>query len=158
MQRTFCALVLLLAAGGALAQTLQQGQPAPAALVEQMKTVAPTRIGEQAVRAVPPTLLSGEQAKVARQGRTLVLRASDNLVGISGNELIVLDDNLEGIAAAVTALRLAGAQIHSYPALHLVLVKTARFDQLTTVRDRLAAKFPDAKFDLPVSYFPRQRR
>jgi|GEM_PF-2234540 len=158
MKRTFCALALLLAAGGALAQTLQQGQPAPAALVEQMKNVAPTRIGEQAVRVVPPALLSGEPAKAAARGRTLVLRASDNLVGISGNELIVLDDDLEGIATAVAALQLPGAQIHSYPTLHLVLVKTTRFEQLSIVRDRLTTQFPDAKFNLPVTYFPRQRR
>ncbi|MGB7479036.1 MAG: hypothetical protein WA924_01795 [Burkholderiaceae bacterium] len=159
MKRALCAIALMLAAGGALAQTLQQGQPAPAAVVEQIKDVPPTRIGQQAVRAVPPAALSGQQAKaVAENRRTLVVRDSDNLVGISSNELIVLGTDLDAIAASVAAMQLPGAQTRVYPKLKLAVVKTARFDQLETVRNRLAAAYPDARFDLPVTYFPRQKR
>lgn len=159
MKSTLCALALLLAAGGALAQTLQQGQPAPAAVVEQLKDVAPTRIGQQAVRAVPPAALNGAQVKSAAERRqTLVVRDSDNLVGISANELIVTSTDLDTVAAKIASLQLAGAQTRAYPKLKLLVVKTARFEQLETVRDQLAAAFPKAKFSLPVTYFPRKAR
>ena len=159
MKRAFCTIALLLAAGGALAQTLQQGQPAPATVVEQLKDVPPTRIGQQTVRAVPPAALSGQQAKAAAENRrTLVVRDSDNLVGVSANELVIIGADLDAVAAKVAGLQLAGAQTHAYPKLKLLVVKTARFEQLETVRDQVAAAFPEAKFNLPVTYFPRKPR
>jgi hypothetical protein len=161
MKQALCGIAIWLAASAALAQAIQQGQPAPAAVVEQIKEVPATRIGTQAVRAVPPAALAGRQANgaaMAQEGRTLVVRDSDNLVGISANELVIISADLDAVAAKVASLQLAGAQTHAYPHLKLLVVKTARFEQLETVRDRVATAFPEAKFNLPVTYFPRKPR
>ena len=53
-------------------------------------------------------------------------------------------------------MSLAGVSIKPYPKLKLLIVQTERFEQLQSVRDRLAAAFPEAKFNLPVTYFPLQ--
>ena len=145
------------------AHALQQGQPAPAAVVEQLKDTPITHIGTQSVRAVPaaPPAASGDkraQAAVAPQGSTLVVRESDNLVGISSHELVIVTPELDAVAAKVASLQLPGASTKSYPQLQLLIVKTARFEQLQTVRDQVAAAFPQAQFDLPVTYFPRKPR
>ena len=62
------------------------------------------------------------------------------------------------VAATVAGMHLPGATTHPYPKLQLLVVKTARFEQLETVRDQIAAAFPAAKFDLPVVYFPKKPR
>ncbi len=132
-----------------------------AAVVEQIKEVPATRIGSQTVRAVPPGgagRQAGERRAPAQEGRTLVVRDSDNLVGVSANELVIIGADLDAVAAKVASLQLAGAQTHAYPKLKLLVVKTARFEQLETVRDQVAAAFPEAKFNLPVTYFPRKPR
>ena len=162
MKQALHAIALLLVASGASAQTLQQGRPAPPAVVEQIKDAPPTRIGSQSVRALPPpVVMAGRQANgaaPAQEGRTLVARESDNLVGVSNNELVIINPDLDAVAAKVASLQLPGAQIHSYPRLQLLVVKTARFEQLETVRNQVAAAFPHARFDLPVTYFPRKPR
>ena len=162
MKQALHAITLLLAASGASAQTLQQGRPAPPAVVEQIKDAPPTRIGSQSVRALPPAAQSGKHANGAMaataEGRTLVARESDNLVGVSNNELVIISPDLDAIAAKVASLQLPGAQTNTYPKLQLLVVKTARFEQLETVRSQIAAAFPDARFDLPVAYFSRKRR
>ncbi|MEO7031114.1 MAG: hypothetical protein ABI351_13045 [Herbaspirillum sp.] len=176
MKQTLCYLVLLLLTGVALAHTtstsqtqqlIQQGQVVPAAVAEQLKQVPITQIGSQKVRRVPIAALAGKRANNSTDsttteastnaGGTLVARASDNLVGISTNELVIISSNLDAIVAKVATLQLAGAEIHAYPKLKLLVVKTAQFDQLETIHNSVAASFPDAKFDLPVTYFPRRR-
>lgn len=180
MKQTFCGVVVLLITGTVMAHTLstnqtqqqiQQGQVAPAAVVEQLKLVPITQIGSQKVRRVPTEALTGKRTNhVAGRtadnmtnegktttGQTLVARASDNLVGVSSNELVIISSNLDAIAAKITTLQFAGAEIHAYPKLKLLVVKTTQFDQLETIHNSVAASFPDAKFDLPVTYFPRRR-
>ena len=145
------------------AYALQQGQRAPAAVVEQLQNTPLTQIGSQSVRVVPPTAALGATAKnagatLAAHGKSLVVRERDHLVGISSHELVVITPELDAVAATVAGMHLPGATTHPYPKLQLLVVKTARFEQLETVRDQIAAAFPAAKFDLPVVYFPKKPR
>ena len=149
MKFTLLALATVLLGSSACAQTLQQGQPAPAAVVEQLKSVPVTTVGKQSVRAVPPA---------PEAGNTVVVREGDNLVGISAHELVVVGSDLAGMSAKIASLQLAGATVNSYPHLGLLVVKTARFEQLERVRNQVAAAFPNAQFDLPVTYFRRKLR
>ncbi len=159
MKRVVLILASTIACGCALAQTSPQGRPAPTAVLDQIKDVPLTHIGSQRVRALPPesplrSLAKGGSAATT----TTVVRESDNLVGISNNELVIVSPELEAIAAKVATLGLTGAQTRSYPRLQLRIVSTARFEQLETVRSQVAAAFPAAKFDLPVTYFPLKPR
>ena len=167
MKYAWIATTLCLAAcatGPALA--LQQGQPAPAAVVEQIKDAPVVHIGSHSVRAVPAAVLGAQGDKRAQAagmaqaspGKTLVVREGDHLVGISAHELVVITTDLEAVAATLARLQLPGASSKSYPQLQLLIIKTARFEQLQTVRDQLAAAFPQAKFDMPVTYFVRKPR
>ncbi|MGB6054083.1 MAG: hypothetical protein WBG17_02480 [Burkholderiaceae bacterium] len=162
MKQALYAIALLLAAGSASAQPLQQGRPAPPAVIEQVKDAPPIRIGGQSVRPLPPAVLAGKHANGAAptptEGRTLVVREPDNLVGVSANELVIVSPALDAIAAKVASLHLPGAQIHAAPKLQLLVVKTARFEQLETIRAQVASAFPEARFDLPVTYFPHKPR
>ena len=88
----------------------------------------------------------------------MVVREGDNLVGISAHELVVVGSDLAGMSATIASLQLAGATLSSYPHLGLLVVKTARFEQLERVRSQVAAAFPSAQFDLPVVYFRRKLR
>ena len=54
MKCTLLALASVLIGSTVCAQTLQQGQPAPAALLEQLKSVPVTTLGSQSGRAEPP--------------------------------------------------------------------------------------------------------
>lgn len=179
MKQTLCGMVVLLITGAAPAQAtvevqapqhVQQGHVVPAAVAEQLKQVPIIRIGSQKVRPLPPAARIGKRSSNTANsthdnsaaesetatGHTLVARASDNLVGVSTNELVIIGSNLDAIAAKVATLHLTGIQIQAYPKLKLLVVKTAQFDQLETVHNSVAAAFPDAKFDLPVTYFPRR--
>ena len=162
MKTSMFGMALLLASGIAMAQAIQPGRPAPPAVVEQIKDEPLIRIGSQSVRALPPAAQSGKHANGAQpatgEGRTLVVRASDNLVGVSANELVIVSPDLDAVAAKVASLQLPGAQTNTYQKLQLLVVKTARFEQLETVRSQVAATFPEARFDLPVIYFPQQAR
>ena len=161
MKCTLLALASVLIGSTVCAQTLQQGQPAPAALLEQLKSVPVTTVGTQSVRAVPPapTLRTrAAKAPAPEAASTVVVREGDNLVGISAHELVVVGSDLAGISATIASLQLAGATLSSYPHLGLLVVKTARFEQLERVRSQVAAAFPSAQFDLPVVYFRRKLR
>ena len=160
MKFTLLALATVLVGSSACAQTLQQGQPAPAAVVEQLKNAPLTTVGKQSVRAVPQgaVLRTRGAATASADATTVVVRESDNLVGISAHELVIVGTDLAAMSAKVASLQLAGASIHSYPHLGLLVVKTARFEQIDSVRSQVAAAFPNAKFDLPVTYFPRKPR
>ena len=161
MKFTLLALATVLLGSSACAQTLQQGQPAPAAVVEQLKSVPVTTVGKQSVRAVPPApalRTRAANAPAPEAGNTVVVREGDNLVGISAHELVVVGSDLAGMSAKIASLQLAGATVNSYPHLGLLVVKTARFEQLERVRNQVAAAFPNAQFDLPVTYFRRKLR
>ena len=161
MKCTLLALASVLIGSTACAQTLQQGQPAPAALLEQLKSVPVTTVGTQSVRAVPPApalRTRAANAPAPEAASTVVVREGDNLVGISAHELVVVGSDLAGMSATIASLQLAGATLRSYPHLGLLVVKTARFEQLERVRSQVAAAFPSAQFDLPVVYFRRKLR
>lgn len=145
----------------ALAQTAVQGKPAPANVVNAAQGTASVRIGAQALRAVPEQALPKE-ALTRKAGavstQTFVMRESDNLVGVSLNDLMVVGPDLERMAASVKALGLPGIEINIYPDIGLLLVRTQKFEQLQLVHDRLAGEFAQARFDVPVNYFPRKRQ
>lgn len=157
----FAAAVGLAACSTGPAYALQQGQRAPAAVVEQLQNTPVTHIGQSKVRVVPASATANVKAKIATlesQGKSLVVREHDNLVGVSAHELVIITPELDAVAAKVASLGLPGATTNPYPKLKLLVVKTARFEQLETVRDQVAAAFPDAKFDLPVVYYPKKPR
>ncbi len=158
MKRSLLAFAAALACGCVFAQSAVQGQPAPATVLDQIKHAPLTRIGSQSVRAIPAASIAGKQAGAGDAGQTLVVRESDKLVGISANELVIISPALDAIAAKVASLQLPGTRTHSYPKLQLLIVKTARFEQLETVRDQVAAAFPEARFDLPITYFAQKAR
>ena len=162
MKYTLFALAAVLVGTSACAQTLQQGRPAPAAVVEQLKNAPLTTVGKQSVRAVPQqAAVRTRDAAADSAATTLVVRESDHLVGISAHELVIVGvaaADLPAISAKVASLQLAGASIKSYPHLGLLVVKTARFEHIDSVRSQVAAAFPNAQFDLPVTYFPRKLR
>lgn len=157
----FAAALGLAACSTGPAYALQQGQQAPAAVVEQLQNTPVTHIGQSKVRVVPPSATSTVKAKIATlesQGKSLVVREHDKLVGVSAHELVIITPELDAVAAKVASMGLPGATTNPYPRLQLLVVKTARFEQLETVRDQVAAAFPDAKFDLPVVYYPKKPR
>ena len=159
----FAAAVGLAACSTGPAYALQQGQRAPAAVVEQLQDTPVTHIGQHKVRVVPATAALSPTTKMspatlAPQGKSLVVRERDNLVGVSAHELVIITPELDAVAAKVASMGLPGATTNPYPKLQLLIVRTARFEQLETVRDQVAAAFPDAKFDLPVVYYPKKPR
>lgn len=156
------ALACLCAGPVVMAQALQPGQSAPVGVVRQLDSVAPLRVGAQVVRplvaSAPP---AGDASAVlgktgADSARTLVVRESDHLVGISHNDLMVVGPDLDRMAASVRALGLPGIEASVYPNIRLLLVRARQFEHLQVVHDRLTTDFPQARFDLPISYFPRR--
>lgn len=159
--KTFTALLLGCAAGLALAQTVVQGKRAPSAVAQAAEDVPAVRVGKQVLRAVPQPALPADvlvRKSAGQPARTWVMRESDHLVGVSSNDLMVVGPELDRMAASVRALGLPQMQVDVYPKINLLLVKTRRFEQLQQVHDRLAAEFAQARFEVPVSYFPRKAK
>ncbi|RWA51209.1 hypothetical protein AU476_24395 [Cupriavidus sp. UYMSc13B] len=86
---------------------------------------------------------------------TYVARTQDNLVGISNNDLVVIYSDTAAIVAAAGS---AAFSAKPYPDMGFVVLHIANFDQLVSLHQSLAGRFPTAKFDLPVTYFPIRPR
>lgn len=126
----------------------------PPATAAQSQTITPVAIGTTVVRPLPGNARSAAQAASATavpvSGTTLVARASDNLVGVSTNDLVVIYPDTTAImqAAASRAVSSKG-----YPNMGLTVIHVASFDRLLPLQQALASQFPAAKFDLPIRYF-----
>jgi hypothetical protein len=145
---------LLVAAGCtplmAATPALVPGRIAPADVVQQIQNDAPVRIGSASVRPVPENVshtLSTDSTQ-----RTLVVRSTDNLVGSSENELVVIEKDTAAVQRKVLELA-TDASVTAYADHGLVIVQLKRFADLPTLRKQLAEAFPAARFDLPVRYF-----
>lgn len=146
----------------ALADILAPGEFAPPAVVRQLQDTPPVSIGKAVVRPLPAASASQMASGAATQrtpnavaqasGTTLVVRARDNLVGTSSNDLVVIHPDTEAVGRAAKA---RGAAVKAYPEMGMVVAHMARFEQLQPLQQELARAFPAAKFDLPVRYFQR---
>ncbi len=143
------AFALALAAS-AVADTIQPGQTAPASVVKQIQANEPVTIGSVSVRPIPPAVHGLRSATPA--GTTLVARTTDNLVGTSTNDLVVIYNDVEAVRTRVAAIS-GGITMKAYPEMGMVIVHAPRFEQLPPIKQQLAQAFPAAKFDLPVRYF-----
>lgn len=160
--KNYCMLVLVLAGSASFAAIasssgiLTPGKKAPPETVRQLQDVQPVTIGSAVVRPVAtPTDASTAYtpqaaAGPARRESTLVVRASDNLVGVSDNDLVVLHVDTAAVTQAATG---KASTIKPYPDLGLVVLHFSRFDELVEARKALAELLPAARFDLPVRYF-----
>jgi hypothetical protein len=160
--RIICAVVTAFTMGagaGAAAQSLVPGSKAPAEVVQQLKDVPSVNIGKASVRPVvpqpdaatpPEAALKSGRSVPAAGGTTFVVRSSDNLVGVSTNDLVVIYRDTAAISQAVAGKDVSA---QAYPDMGLVVLHVGSFDQLAPLKTALSAKFPAAKFDLPVRYF-----
>lgn len=166
LRRVICAAVAAFAFAGttAAAQPLLPGSTAPADVVRSLAGTQPANIGAASVRPVSPgnnaprasgnagALASAKPQSMPAGGETtLVVRASDNLVGLSTNDLVVIYPDTDAVIHAVAG---NAVSTRAYPAMEMVVVHAGSFDQLVPLKDTLSTKFPAAKFDLPVTYFP----
>jgi hypothetical protein len=149
--------------GCAAAQPVQPGKVAPPEVAAQLQDAPALVVGAVSVRPVrqgPAARASDPGAATLRplsadtQGNTTyVARTRDNMVGISTNDLVVLyADTARVVAAAAGAVVSARA----YPESGMVVLHVAEFDQLGPLHEAMARQFPAARFDLPVTYFPRK--
>ncbi|NLP61787.1 hypothetical protein [Paraburkholderia sacchari] len=162
-----CAAVAAIAvtASAGAAESLVQGSTAPADVVQQLKGVKPVTVGAVSVRPVSQGSGSAQSTgSAAASGNmkaqaqsmptggetTTVVRASDNLVGVSANDLVVV---YRDTAAVSQALSGKPVTVKAWPSMGLVIVHASTFDQLAPLQAALSEKFPTAKFDLPVKYF-----
>jgi hypothetical protein len=134
----------------ALADTVQPGMVAPPAIVKQMSASAPVQIGSVSVRPIPASA-QGTRSTGSSQS-TLVARSTDNLVGTSTNDLVVIYSNVEQIKSRAMALG-GGISVKTYPDMGLTIVHAVSFDQLESAHQAIGQSYPSAKFDLPVRYF-----
>jgi hypothetical protein len=157
--RIICAALAASFAMGAQAQSLEPGTTAPASVVQQLKGVQSVNIGMASVRPVSPGGgSSGLQASANRatasvptgNETTTVVRSTDNLVGVSSNDLVVMYGDTGAVTQAVAG---KGVTAKAFPAMGMVVVHVSSFDEIGPLQSALSAKFPTAKFDLPVKYF-----
>ncbi|HEY3598361.1 MAG TPA: hypothetical protein VGL08_12725 [Paraburkholderia sp.] len=137
----------------AAADTIQPGQTAPASVVKQIEASEPVTIGSVSVRPIPPAANGVRSATPA--GTTLVARATDNLVGTSTNDLVVICSDVGVVQTRVAAIG-GGITMRVYPEMGMVIVHAPRFEQLLPIKQQLAQALPAAKFDLPVRYFDKK--
>jgi hypothetical protein len=147
---------LLLCATLAQAQdtTLKQGTQASAAQVQTLARTAPVTIGKRSVWPMPDSPALDEDGNV-QQNATLVIRSSDRLVGLSSNDLIVIYADTAAVSAAASGL---AQQVNTFPQMGLTVLHVGAFAQLQPLYQTLAAKFPAARFDLPVRYAKARTR
>ncbi|WP_081087127.1 hypothetical protein [Burkholderia pseudomultivorans] len=135
--------------------TVIQGTIAPEEVLKQLRATPAVTIGGTAVRPVPSGAIRAASSEgagnVVQSGRdnTFVIRDSDNLVGISTNDLIVVYPDTAAVNQAVAG---QVKSVKIFPQIDTVIVHVASFDQLVSVQAALARKFPTAKFNLPVRY------
>jgi hypothetical protein len=139
-----------ISAQGASTGAIETGKVAPSSVVEQIRASKPVTIGSVSVRPIPAQANGTRSTEPS--GTTLVARASDNLVGTSTNDLVVIYKDTSAVSARVAAMG-GGLRIKTYPDMGMVIVHAPRFDQLQPIQQQLQQALPDAKFDLPVRYF-----
>jgi hypothetical protein len=142
---------MLLCASFAHAQdatALRQGVQAPAAQVQSLSRSAPLQIGNTSVFPVPNAAPLDEDG-IVQPNSTLVVRSSDNVVGLSTNELVVMYPDTNAVGAAASGL---AQQVQAFPARGITVMRVSAFSDLLPLYQALLAKFPAATFDLPVMY------
>jgi hypothetical protein len=147
-----CALA---ASACATAQTLTPGRPAPADTVQTLRSEPSVTIGTASVRPVDTGHAAGTASAKAQSlpvgnETTTVVRASDNLVGVSSNDLVVIYPDTVAVSRALSGKPVS---VKTWPSAGIVVVHVGSFDQLLPLKTALSATFPTAKFDLPVKYF-----
>jgi hypothetical protein len=145
------ALAALLCATLAHAQgttTLRQGMRAPAAQVQTLGRSAPLAIGSTSVWPVPGAAAL-DQDGIAQPDSTLVIRSGDGFVGLSTNDLVVIYADTAAVSAAAGGM---AQQIQAFPQMGMTVLHVGDFSGLQPLYQALLAKFPSARFDLPVSY------
>lgn len=141
---------------------IQLGAPAPPAVAKQAEQTAPVRIGKQNVRPLivqpDPTQGAAALSSLApAEKATLVLRASDNLVGISHHELTVRGADPNQIAELTRSL-LPTARTRSFPQLDITIIRVPRFADLAPLAEQLNESLPQARVNLPIQWAPYQTR
>jgi len=149
---TFCSPFMARAQNS---QALKPGQIAPADIVEQVRSQNPVKIGSVSVRALPPNAARDRSADSEQS--TLVLRSTDNLIGVSANELVVIYKEPNAVQLKVGEW-VKDATVKAYADHGLVVIRLKRFADLQPLQLRLAEAFPGARFDLPVTYFGNELR
>lgn len=135
------------------ATDLTPGRIAPANVVQQMQYEAPVRIGAVSVRPLP----QGGQHPLSTDASqsTLVARTTDNLIGVSANEMVVIEPNASAVQKKIAELA-ADAAVRLYAGRGITVVRVKRFSDLPALQQRLAEAFPTARFDLPVMYIENE--
>ncbi|MFM0337642.1 hypothetical protein [Paraburkholderia fungorum] len=136
-------------------QALKPGQIAPADIVEQVQNQNPVKIGSVSVRTLPPSSTRAQSG--GSEQSTLVLRSTDNLIGVSANELVVIYKEPKAVQLKVGEW-LKDATVKTYEDHGLVVIRLKRFADIQPLQLRLAELFPGARFDLPVTYFRNEAR
>jgi hypothetical protein len=144
----------------ATAQSIQQGKIAPDSMAAQLQGTAAVVIGSVSVkplRQAPSSSASAGNGTLrplaadALGNTTYVARTRDNLVGISTNDLVVMHPDTAAIVAVANGVTVSAKP---YPEIGLVVLHVANFDQIAPLHRAIAERFPTAKFDLPVTYYP----
>jgi hypothetical protein len=158
-QQLILALTAMACVDVANGQDIKPGRPAPAEVVQSLKATAPVTIGSASVRPlVTPASDPGmrlPQGAIAAPGTTFVVRVSDNLVGVSTNDLVVVYPDTGAVIQSVSG---KGFTTKAYPDLGLVVIHAANFDDIEPLQQGIAKTLPNAKFDLPVRYFRMQTK
>ena len=128
--------------------TLKQGDQAPAALVQQLSRSAPLTIGSTSVWPVPNAVPLDEDGNV-QPNSTLVVRSSDQWIGLSRNDLVVIYPDTAAVSAAAGGL---AQQIQAFPQMGMTVLHVSAFSGLLPLYQALSAKFPAARFDVPVRF------
>ncbi|WP_322050810.1 hypothetical protein [Paraburkholderia bannensis] len=144
------------------AQPLVPGTRAPADVVQNLKNAQSVTIGAASVRAVssgsasqPASNVAATESATAQTApkggeTTTVVRESDNLVGVSSNDLVVIYPDTAAVSQALSGKPVS---VKVWANMGIVVVHASTFDQLMPLKTALSQKFPAAKFDLPVKYF-----
>ncbi|WP_118180893.1 hypothetical protein [Paraburkholderia phosphatilytica] len=79
----------------------------------------------------------------------MVVRSSDNVVGISTNDLVVIHPDTAAVRQVAAGL---AKSVSAYPEMGVTVIHAGGLDQLASIKATLATTFPTVKFDLPVRY------
>ncbi|GMG90537.1 hypothetical protein Cmtc_17570 [Cupriavidus sp. TKC] len=149
---------VITAAASQPSQTVQQGKVAPSSVTAQLQGTPAVVIGSTSVQPVRQPASASVTNGLLRPlsadphgNTTYVVRTGDNLVGISTNDLVVIYPDTSAIVAAAGG---ATTSAKPYPDLGMVVLHVGNFDQIEPLHRAIAERFPTAKFDLPVTYFP----
>ncbi len=153
---------LLAFSAGALATgdaPLTLGKPAPKAVVSQIEHTEPVSIGKNTIRPVtaPQDARRLQSTLTPASTSTQVVRASDNLVGVSHHELSVRGADPGQIRSLVASL-LPTATTEIFPDLGMAIIRTQRFSDLAPLAAQLKENLPGARFDLPIQWAPVKPR